>query len=224
MKASLLALLLLVPCAAGAQDDLLMGSVVKSDKWKMDRARDQEFFDGNVSFRNPNYTMNADHALYSRKVRTWDIAGSVYILRTFADKSQVQSYCDTARFLEDDEVAYMERGVLPVRMRYTGADGKVLNSRSDHTRTENMAGLMYFHGAFALSTDNLDIYSEKGTYDSDDQTFLIEKSTPLAVGKREGYDFAINAERIKFFRDSRDIKFYNNVRGWVKDKPDGTPL
>jgi hypothetical protein len=54
MKTLILALLLL-PCAAGAQDNLLMGSVVKSDKWKMDRTRDQEIFDGNVSFRNPHY-------------------------------------------------------------------------------------------------------------------------------------------------------------------------
>jgi len=37
------------------------------------------------------------------------------------------------------------------------------------------------------------------------------------VGTREGYNFAINADKIKFFRDSRDTKFYNNVTGWVKD-------
>jgi hypothetical protein len=40
------------------------------------------------------------------------------------------------------------------------------------------------------------------------------------VGTREGYNFAINSERIKFFRDSRDINFYNNVSGWVKDPPE----
>jgi hypothetical protein len=79
---------------------------------------------------------------------------------------------------------------------------------------------MYFTGDFSLSTENLDIYSRKGLYDRNDQTFLIEESTPLAVGKREGYDFAINSSQIKFFRDSRDIKFYNNVTGWVKDNPE----
>jgi hypothetical protein len=217
---ALLLLLPALPCAA--QEDLLMGSVVKSDKWKMDRNNDREIFDGHVSFRNPHYVMRADNALYSRKDQAWDISGSVYTLRLFDDKSQVESWCDTSRYLEDDEEAYMERGALPVRMKYTGTDGKVLNGLSDHARAENMPGLLYFDGAFALSTDNLDIYSEKGLYDTDDQTFLIEKSTPLAVGKREGYDFAINAEKIKFFRDSRDIKFYNNVHGWVKDKPAGT--
>lgn len=224
MNPLLLLLLLLLAAPAAAEDDLLMGSVVKSDKWKMDRTNDREIFDGNVSFRNPRYTLQADHALYSRKAQTWDLSGSVHTLRYFEDKSQVESYCDSGRYLEEDEVAYMERGALPVRMRFTGADGRVLNGRSDHVRAENMVGLVYFDGDFSLSTDNLDIYSAKGLYDSDDQTFLIEKSTPLAVGKREGYDFAINAERIKFFRDSRDIKFYNNVRGWVKDKPGDASL
>jgi hypothetical protein len=220
-----LLLLFLSPLPAlAAQDDMLMGSVVKSEKWKMDRVRDLEFFDGDVSFRNPQYLLRADHALYARKAQSWDINGSVYILRTLQDKSQVQTDCDSARYLEADEEAYMERGALPVRMKYTGADGRVLTGRSDHARAENMPGLMYFDGNFALSTDNLDIYSRKGLYDSDAQTFFIEESTPLAVGKREGYDFAINADRIKFFRDSRDIKFYSDVHGWVKDKPaEGQP-
>ncbi len=215
----LLFVLLLAAAPAAAQKDFLMGSVVKSDRWTMDRANDRELFDGNVSFRNPKYTLKADHALYDRRTRAWDINGSVYILRTFDDKSQVQTDCDRARYLEDGEEAFMERGALPVRMKYTGADGKVLYGLSDRTRAENKTGLMYFTGPFSLSTENLDIYSMRGLYDRNTQTFLIEDSTPLAVGKREGYDFAINSERIKFFRDSRDIKFYNNVTGWVKDTP-----
>lgn len=225
MKIFIFPLLLLCalsgPGAAAGQEDFMMGSVVKSDKWKMDRARDQEVFDGNVSFRNPNYTLTADHALYRRKEQSWDITGSVYTLRRLEDKSQVEAYCDRARYLEAEETAFMERGKLPVRMIYTGQDGKVLRGRSDSTRAENKRGLMFFNNNFALSTENLDIYSRKGLYDNTERSFLIEESTPLAVGTREGYNFAINSERIKFFRDSRDIKFYNNVSGWVKDPPEG---
>ena len=222
MKKLLLPLLLFPGlCLAAGPENFMMGSVVKSDKWKMDRTRDQEVFDGNVSFRNPYYTLTADHALYKRKEQSWDISGSVYTLRRLEDKSQVEAYCDTARYLEADETAFMARGSLPVRMLYTGADGKRLKSRSDRARAENKKGLMYFDDNFALSTDNLDIYSRKGLYDNLERSFLIEESTPLAVGTREGYNFAINSERIKFFRDSRDIKFYNNVSGWVKDPPDG---
>ncbi|MCM2267702.1 MAG: hypothetical protein NDI60_08040 [Elusimicrobiales bacterium] len=219
MRGVLLLCLLLAGAPARAQEDFLMGSVVKSDKWTMDRANDRELFDGNVSFRNPKYTLKADHALYERGARTWDIKGGVYILRAFDDKSQVEANCDSAKYLEATEEAYMTRGLLPVRLKYTDPNGKALHGRSDRAKAENRTGLMHFDGAFALSTENLDIYSMKGLYDRNTQTFLIQESTPLAVGKREGYDFAINSERIKFFRDSRDIKFYNNVTGWVKDDP-----
>lgn len=220
MKLLALCLLLSAAASAAAQEDFMMGSVVKSDKWTMDRVRDRELFEGNVSFRNPRYTLKADHALYDRESRAWDIKGSVYILRLFEDKSLVEARCESARYLEAEEKAHMERGALPVRIKYLGADGRTLNGRSDRALAENRAGLMYFTGAFALSTENLDIYSLKGLYNRNDSTFLIEESTPLAAGKREGYDFAINSEKIKFFRESRDIKFYNNVTGWVKDNPE----
>lgn len=220
MRRLALLLLLAIPGPAAALEDFLMGSVVKSDKWTMDRVRDRELFDGNVSFHNPKYTLRAERALYERKARAWDIKGSVYILRLFDDKSTVEADCDSARYLEDAEQARMERGAQPVRMKYTGPDGKVLVGRSDRALAENKTGLMYFTGAFSLSTENLDIYSRKGLYNRNSRTFLIEESTPLAVGRREGYDFAINSERIEFFRDSRDIKFYNNVTGWVKDNPE----
>ncbi len=224
MKKLTLHLVILVCCfaaAASAAEDFLMGSVVKSDNWKMDRTNDREIFDGNVSFRNPRYTLTADHALYSRPDRTWHINGSTYMLRRFDDKSQVEVRCDRGIYLEATEEANLTRGTLPVRLIYTGPDGRVLRGRSDKARAENLKGLMYLDGSFSLSTDNLDIFSEKGLYDNSGQTFLIQESTPLAVGTREGYDFAINAEKIKFFRDSRDIKFYNNVTGWVKDTPGG---
>ncbi len=123
-------LLLLLALAAGpaaAAEDFLRGSVVKSDKWTMDRVAEREIFDGNVSFRNPRYTLKADHALYARPGQAWTMNGSVYMLRTFDDKSRVEVNCDKAYYLETLEEATLERGALPVRMKYTGPDGRVLN-------------------------------------------------------------------------------------------------
>ena len=200
-----------------AAEDLLMGSVVKSDKWKMDRANDREIFEGNVSFRNPRYTLKADYALYTRPAQTWNMRGSVYMLRRFDDKSQVEVRCDKAVYLETFEEAILERGTLPVRMRHIGPDGRELRGRADKTLAENRKGLMNFEGAFSLSTENLDMYSQRGLYNNSEGTFLMYDSTPMAAGNRKGNDFAINSETIKFFRDSRDIKFYNRVTGWVKD-------
>ena len=218
MKNLLLSLLLLSPSLAlGAEEDFLMGSVVKSDKWKMDRANDREIFEGNVSFRNPRYTLKADYALYTRPAQTWNMKGSVYMLRRFDDKSQIEMDCNKAVYMETLEEALLERGALPVRMKYTGPDGRVLRGAADKSFAENKKGLMSFDGAFSLSTENLDMYSEKGLYNNAEGTFLMYDSTPMAAGNRQEYDFAINSERIMFFKDSRDIKFYNRVTGWVKD-------
>ncbi len=216
---NILFLLLLASLAAPlrAEEDFLMGSVVKSDKWKMDRANDREIFEGNVSFRNPRYTLKADYALYTRPARTWNMKGSVYMLRRFEDKSQVEMNCSKAVYLETPEEAMLERGEKPVRIKYTGPDGRVLRGRADKTFAQNKTGLISFDGSFALSTENLDMYSAKGLYNNADGTFLMYGSTPLAAGNRQEYDFAINSERIMFFKDSRDIKFYNRVKGWVKD-------
>lgn len=214
------ALLLLALCASSplsAEDDFLRGSVVKSDSWKMDRANDLEVFDGNVSFRNPRYTMKADHALYARQAQSWNMKGSVYMLRNFGDGSRVEVNCQKALYLEAAEEATLERGTLPVRMKYTGADSRELSGKADGALAQNAKGLINFSGNFALSTENLDMYSEKALYDNAEGTFLMHEGRPAAIGTRRGYDFAIGAEKIKFFKESRDIKFYNRVSGWVKD-------
>ncbi len=218
-RLSVLVLALALPAAAAAGEDFLMGSVVKSDRWKMDRANDRELFDGDVSFRNPRYTLKADHAAYSRRTKVWDIYGSVYTLRRFDDGSRVEVDCDRSVYSEGLEEARLRRGALPVRMKYTAPDGRVLRGLSDRADAANAAGRIDFAGAFTLSTENLDIHAEKGSYDNAERSFLIHDSTPAAVGTREGYDFAINADSIKLFRDSRDIKFTDRVSGWVKDVP-----
>lgn len=215
--AALLLLSLCLPLTAQGEDDFLRGSVVKSDSWKMDRANDREVFDGNVSFRNPRYTMKADHALYARPARSWNMRGSVYMLRNFGDGSRVEVNCQKALYLETEEEATLDRGPLPVRMKYTGSDSRVLSGKADGALAQNAKGLITFTGDFSLSTENLDMYSEKALYDNAEGTFLMHEGEPAAVGNRRGYDFAIGAEKIKFFKGSRDIKFYNRVSGWVKD-------
>ncbi len=219
MRLLLLSLLLAASGPLKAADDFLRGSVVKSDKWKMDRARDLEIFEGNVSFRNPKYTLKADNARYNRPAQAWDMQGSVYMLRRFDDKSLVEVNSDQAFYLEAKEEARLKRGTAPIDMKYTGPDGRVLRGKSGAALAENKKGLITFGDFFSLSTDNLDMYSGAGLYDNREGTFLMYRDRPAAVGNRQGYDFAINAERIKFFKDSRDIKFYDKVSGWVKDTP-----
>ena len=248
MKKLLFLLALALPALPlAAAEDFLMGSVVKSDKWKMDRKNNREFFDGAVSFKNPSYTMRSDHAVYNHSARLWDIYGSSYILRKFQDNSKLEVNCEKGKYFETEQSALFERGDSQIVMKYyfppqaAGAKGAAQNSggqpgvsaspapptedfvelygRADKAKAENLLRRISFEGDFSLTTENLYMISSQGLYHDLDKSFLMYDSTPAAVGTREGYDFAVNAETIKFFRDSRDIKFHNNVSGWVKDMP-----
>ncbi|HAH32460.1 MAG TPA: hypothetical protein DCL44_09140 [Elusimicrobia bacterium] len=205
--------------AASASDDILMGSVVKSDKWTMDRKNNLEYFDGAVSFKNPRYLMRSDHAVYNHSSKLWNIYGAAYILRKSTDSSTVEINCERGKYFEAEQLAFLERGNRQIRMKYHSPDKKELHGLADKAKAEGVPGLMSFEGNFSLATDNFYMLSQKSIYRDAEKSFLMYESTPVAVGTREGYDFAVTAEKLKFFRDSRDIKFYNNVSGWVKDVP-----
>ena len=66
-KVCLILLLALMPSPLRADmaADFLMGSVVKSDKWKMDRVHDRETFEGNVSFRNGGKSIRIEDQSHS---------------------------------------------------------------------------------------------------------------------------------------------------------------
>lgn len=201
--------------------DLMMGSVVKSDKWTMDRANDREIFDGAVSFRNAAYNLKADHAVYDRKTATWAVSGSVYCLRKFPDGSDIELYCDNGTYRENLEYAELFRGRELIRMKYLSPEGKILRGRCDRINSDNTKAVMDFLGNFYLRTENMEIFSANAFYSDAERSFLIYGSTPVAVGAREVRDFAMTGEKMKYFRDTGDVKLYNNVAGWVKaeDKP-----
>ena len=128
----LLLLLALAAWPASAAEDFLRGSVVKSDVWKMDRVKDLEIFDGNVSFRNPRYTLKADNALYARPAQAWTMKGAVYMLRRFDDKSQVEVECDKAYYLETlEEAGASVVFVVPFHVPLTKARSSGLLSPAD---------------------------------------------------------------------------------------------
>jgi len=218
-----------VPLPGAAADDPLSESAVKSEKWTMDRANDRELFDGDVSLRNALYNLKTDHAVYDRRTRTWTLQGSVYCLRKFLDGSSLELYCDNGKYFENLEQAELYRGSAPIRMKYLSVDGKPLNGRCDRINGDHAKASMDFLGNFYMRTETMEMFSDNGFYSDTDRSFLIynavpdpslakggTRSAPVALGTREGRDFAMTGEKMKYFRDTGDVKLYNNVAGWVK--------
>lgn len=218
--AAALAALLLLPsaAAAGQSDDILMGSVVKSESWSMDRNTNTENFKGNVSFSNPGYSLRADEAVYYRGQREWRVKGGVAVRRLLEDGATVDLSCDRGRYAEDGDRAQLFRGTEPVRAVYTNTDARVLRSRSDRLLASGAENRMIFEKDFSLASENIIIFSSRAVYDNAAASFMITGDRPVAAGVNEEYNFAMSAENLLFFRDSRDMKASGGVKGWVKDK------
>lgn len=201
------------------RDEMLMGSVVKSDSWSMDRKADTEHFTGNVTFSNPGYSLRADEALYYRGRREWRIRGRVSVRRLLEDGATVDLSCQRARYAEEGERAELFRGAEPVRSVYTAKDGRRLQATSDRLLASGAENLMTFEKDFSLASENLLIVSSRAVYDNAAASFLITGGRPLTSGVNEEYNFAMSADRMLFFRDSRDMKASGGVSGWVKNRP-----
>ncbi|HBE87766.1 MAG TPA: hypothetical protein DDW67_01300 [Elusimicrobia bacterium] len=226
-RATLMAALICAPSAAPAdqssrgkdkRDDILMGSVVKSDSWSMDRNTDTEHFSGNVSFSHPGYSLRADEAVYYRGRQEWNIKGRVAVRRLLEDGSTVDLSCHRARYAETGERAELFRGTEAVRSVYTAPDGRRLKARSDRLLASGEENVMTFEKDFSLASENIVIVSSRAVYDNAAASFLITGDRPLAAGVNEDYNFAMSADRLLFFRDSRDMRASGSVAGWVKDK------
>lgn len=209
---------------AGDAKDLLMGAVVKSDRWKVNRKNNTENFSGNVSFKNPDYNLKADKAVYFHDEKRWLLQDSVYAKRNLEKDSSIEIWCDKGIYLEKDEYAELAKGKNPVKMKFTSQDG-VIDGKTDKLSADNKEGQMLFTGNFFLTTENIKLFSAQGTYLRDTDNFFLhdtEPSTegmPLAVGKREGNNFALRAETMDFYKETRDLKCKKRVTGWVKDIP-----
>ena len=67
-----------LPAFAQKQDlSALLGGSVQSDKWLINREKEQEEFIGNVRYQNDIYSIKSDYALSQRKDKTYLLKGNI---------------------------------------------------------------------------------------------------------------------------------------------------
>lgn len=69
-------------CQTEQDLSMLLGGMVKSDKWIIRKDSFEEEFIGNVHYENEMYKISADKALSKRKDKTYELSGNVFLSRT----------------------------------------------------------------------------------------------------------------------------------------------
>ncbi|MBU2529816.1 MAG: hypothetical protein KKD35_02150, partial [Elusimicrobia bacterium] len=129
---SILIIAILAPLTNAAdKDNFLMGSIVKSKLWKIDRNNNKEIFKGDVSFKNQYYNLKSDYAEYNQKTKYWDLKGNVYCQRVFQNKTSIELNCEKGSFFEEFENATLYKGTAPIKTTYFSNNGRQLLSYCD---------------------------------------------------------------------------------------------
>ncbi|MCG2725584.1 MAG: hypothetical protein L6420_04880 [Elusimicrobia bacterium] len=197
------------------KDKFLMGSIVKSKSWKIDRKNNKEIFKGDVSFKNQYYDLKSDYAEYDHKTKYWDLNGNVYCQRFFQNKTSIELNCERGVFFEEFENAALYKGTNPIKTVYFSNDGRTLSSYCDEVNIDNKTNRIDFKNNFILETQKSHAYSANALYDNNKDIFTLSGSKPVVVGMEKGYNFAIQGDILKFYKDKNDIEVLGRAKGWA---------
>ena len=197
------------------KDEFLMGSIVKSKSWKIDRKNNKEIFKGNVSFKNQYYNLKSDYAEYNHKTKYWDLKGNVYCQRVFQNETSIELTCERGVFFEEFENGTLYKGKKPIKTIYFSNDGRTLLSYCDEVNIDNTTNNINFKRNFILETQKSHAYSANALYDHENGIFILSGSKPVVIGKEKGYNFALQGDTLKFYKDKNDIEVHGRAKGWA---------
>lgn len=197
------------------KDDFLMGSIVKSKSWKIDRKNNKEIFKGDVSFKNQYYNLKSDYAEYNHKTKYWNLKGNVYCQRVFQNKTSIELNCERGVFFEEFENASLYMGTDPIKTIYISNNGRKLFSYCDEVNINNKTNQVNFKNNFILEAEKNHAYSDNALYDNTKGIFILSGSKPVVIGKEKGYNFALQGDILKFHKDKNDIEVFGRATGWA---------
>ncbi|MEF3280184.1 MAG: hypothetical protein K6357_04375 [Elusimicrobiota bacterium] len=197
--------------------DFLMGSIVKSDLWEIDRKNNIEYFKKNVSFRNDRFFFKSDNAIYDHNNKKWNAYGNVYAKDNIEKNSFIEVFCGKANYNENNEEVFMESFPDKNKFIYYNDNKYPYTAYSYKAIANNFSKEILFTGAFELHTSSISAYSDNAFYREIDKTFELT-SSPYLTGSNHSYNFKITGEKIKIFKDERKAYITDNIYGVISSE------
>lgn len=210
----LLVLILLNASLLNSSDgkrSFLMGSVVKSKVWEVDRKNNLEYFRDDVYFRNREYLLKSDRAVYNHNNSVWNVEGNVYCKKK-NDDYELEMYCDKMLYDEIKEFAVLNSTEY-VKINYSDNKTKY-KAFAKIVEADNKGKKMIFKKDFKLYSSSITVYSDYAVYYDVDKKFVIENK-PSVRGRSEDYKIYIQSEKMFFYRIEELSEFYGKVYGII---------
>lgn len=214
---------LLFSCQSFAQEEkdisMLLGGMIKSDKWIIRKDAMEEEFKGHVRYENERYKLQADKALSKRKEKKYELTGNVLLARK--DK-------DTTLTLTAARVSYDQNKDTGFATAAKKKQIKVVYVTPENTYTL-LADKVEFskEASFCKATGNVKITdkenslkAQSATFDRISGIFEALPRRPQVSGQNEDGSYALEADKIIVDTKNGTIRTIGNSQGWLTLKKD----
>lgn len=194
----------------------VLGGVVKSDNWKMLRSKGLEIFEGNVSYKNPDYSLKAGFAEIDRNKGLVHARGGIEGERFWPNGNRSQAAADRAEYSIKTEKAqlYPQKG-KKAALTHTDIKKGTLKTLSDSVVFDGRAKNFLLEGDAEIMGKDINTLSKNALYSYSTDTFELY-GEPVIWGTYQSYDFAITGSSAAASNFYENIKFEGNIRGWLR--------
>ena len=193
---------------------MLLGGMVKSDKWIIRKDSFEEEFIGNVRYENEMYKISADRALSKRKDKIYELSGNVFLSRTENN---------TVLTLNAKRVFYNQKKDEGFAQAAKKAQVKIVYITPENTYTllankvefSNKANFFKATGNVQLSDKENTLKAEEVTFDRSSGIFEAISVRPIILGKNKDGSYALEADKMIVNTKTGKFKATGAPQGWL---------
>ena len=201
---------------AQKEEDLsmLLGGMVKSDKWIIRKDSLEEEFIGNVRYENEMYKLFADKALSKRKAKTYELNGNVFLSRT-ADNTVLTLTAKRVFYNQNKDNGFANGSKkVQVKVVYQTPEN-IYTLLADKVEFSKKATFLRASGNIKLSDKENTLNAQNVTFDRISGIFEALDVRPLIVGKNKDGSYAVEADKIIVDTKNGQFTAEGNARGWL---------
>lgn len=198
---------------------MLLGGMVKSDKWIIRKDSFEEEFIGNVHYENEMYKIAADKALSKRKDKTYELSGNVFLSRT-EDNATITLNANRVFYNQKKDTGFANSSKkAQVKIVYTTPEN-VYTLLANKVEFSNKANFFRATGKVQLSDKENTLKAEEVTFNRISGIFEALSVRPLILGKNKDGSYALEADKIIVDTKTRKFKATGKPQGWLTMEKD----
>ncbi|MBI4050971.1 MAG: hypothetical protein HY400_00540 [Elusimicrobia bacterium] len=171
----------------------MAGGVVRSDRWTVRREKQEEEFEGNVSYTQKDQEIHSDWALFKKQEERWIARGHVQAKRKFENGDMLNLKGMDGHYLVKDQSGQLTGNPLHLELQAATETYKATSLKANYSHA---------YSVLELSRD------------------ALTEGRPIVWQKSPDWTGAVEAEKVLFTQEPSEkthssLFAEKNVKGWV---------